>query len=466
MTEAWSPEEDRAFREAAGETDATPHLRVVSEDGELLPQPARDGAPAMPRAAFHGVAGRLVEIIKPHSEADPNAILLQFLAAAGNSFGRGPHVRIEGDTHSCNLFVTIVGDTSSGRKGTSWGRVRQVFKLADNDWVTNNVAGGLASGEGLIWAVRDPIFKMVAEKDEDTKKPTGNMVEELVDGGVEDKRLLVQEAEMSRVLRAMKKEGNILSAVIRELWDTGDCRSMSKNNPGKTTGAMVSVVAHSSADELRRELTDTDAANGFGNRFLWVLSFRSKLLPRGGNLTDRDLEDVAGEIRQAQRFAASLQDEPLDFDQDAWRLWESGYERLTIGQPGLAGSILARGAPQVRRLSLIYALLDLSGVIRVEHLRAALAVWSYCEQSVWRVFGDASGDPDADKALKFISEAGKQGRDGAEMWKLWANHKDPGPILDRLERGGGIWLQKETTSGRTKERWISVAHRGESESSE
>lgn len=463
MTEYWTAEEDRAFRDAAGEPAAPkPDLRVVSDGGESPPT-EHDGTPRMPRAAFHGVAGRLVEIIDPHSEADPNAILLQFLAAAGNSFGRGPHIRVEGDTHSCNLFVTVVGDTSSGRKGTSWGRVRQVLKLADADWVTNNVVGGLASGEGLIWAVRDPIYKLVAEKDEDTKKPTGNMVDELVDGGVEDKRLLVQEAEMSRVLRAMKKEGNILSAVVRELWDSGDCRSMSKLNPGKTTGAMVSVVAHSSADELRRELTDTDAANGFGNRFLWVYSSRSKLLPRGGSLTDRDLEDVAGEVRQAQRFAGSLNDGPLDFDQDAWRLWEGAYERLTLGQSGLAGSILARGAPQVRRLSLIYALLDLSGVIRVEHLRAALAVWDYCEQSVWRIFGEASGDPDADKALKFIDEAGEQGRDGAEMWKLWANHRDPAPVLDRLERARRIWLEKQATSGRTKERWIATARRGESE---
>src|SRR6185312_11937162 len=36
------------------------------------------------REAFHGVAGELVQLIEPHSEADPAALLIQFLAGFGN----------------------------------------------------------------------------------------------------------------------------------------------------------------------------------------------------------------------------------------------------------------------------------------------------------------------------------------------------------------------------------------------
>ena len=49
------------------------------------------------------------------------------------------------------------------------------------------------------------------------------------------------------------------------------------------------------------------------------------------------------------------------------------------GHSGLYGAVTSRAEAQVVRLSLIYALLDCSPVIRQEHLLAALALWEYCE---------------------------------------------------------------------------------------
>jgi len=46
-----------------------------------------------------------------------------------------------------------------------------------------------------------------------------------------------------------------------------------------------------------------------------------------------------------------------------------------------------------------YALLDCSAVIRAGHLRAALAAWEYCEDSVRHVFGGMIGDVTADEIL-------------------------------------------------------------------
>lgn len=71
------------------------------------------------------------------------------------------------------------------------------------------MAGGLASGEGLIYCVRDPVA---------SKKPIRADGEELgIDGhaiadkGVTDKRLLVFEGEFASVLRAQGREGNTRS---------------------------------------------------------------------------------------------------------------------------------------------------------------------------------------------------------------------------------------------------------------
>lgn len=72
-------------------------------------------------AAYHGLAGEVVRTIEPHTEADPVALLVQFLAAFGSCLGRGPHYQVEGDAHHANLYAVLVGDSSKARKGTSWG---------------------------------------------------------------------------------------------------------------------------------------------------------------------------------------------------------------------------------------------------------------------------------------------------------------------------------------------------------
>jgi hypothetical protein len=108
-------------------------------------------------AAFQGLAGEIARAVAPHTEADPSAILLQVLIAFGALVGRGPHVRVEGDEHHANLFALLVGDTAKARKGTSWGRVREIFSRVPG-WP--EPVNGLSSGEGLKFAVRDAIVKI------------------------------------------------------------------------------------------------------------------------------------------------------------------------------------------------------------------------------------------------------------------------------------------------------------------
>ena len=103
-----------------------------------------------------GLAGRVVEVLSPHTEADPAALLLTFLAAFGNLAGLGPHAVADGADHPARLNVVLVGDTSRSRKGTAWANIRKLLEQADPDWYDEcAVPGGLSTGEGLIAAVRD-----------------------------------------------------------------------------------------------------------------------------------------------------------------------------------------------------------------------------------------------------------------------------------------------------------------------
>jgi hypothetical protein len=129
--------------------------RTTEGAAEIEPPPA--GWPTIAAEAYHGLAGEVVRVIGPHTECDPIAILVHYLIFFGNAVGRGPYYQVEGDKHHTNAYVVLVGDTSKGRKGTSAGRVRQIFEIAEPDWVRERVASGLSTGEGLIWVVRDPI---------------------------------------------------------------------------------------------------------------------------------------------------------------------------------------------------------------------------------------------------------------------------------------------------------------------
>ena len=258
-----------------------------------FPEPLSD-------AALQGLAGDIVRRIEPHTEASPVALLIQTLTAYGSVIGRNAHSIADGSRHGANLFAVLVGESSKSRKGTSWQHVLRIFERADEDWKKNCVANGLSSGEGVIWAVRDPITKTVPKKEKG--KFTGGHETVIADAGVDDKRLCVSEGEFANVLKVMAREGNTLSPVIRSAWDSDNLRTMTKNSEARATGAHISIIGHITRDELRRLLSETESANGFGNRFLWLAVRRSKCLPEGGNIDSEALNDLVVRLHKAIEF--------------------------------------------------------------------------------------------------------------------------------------------------------------------
>jgi hypothetical protein len=371
--------------------------------------------------------------------------------AFGSLIGRKPHYRAESDRHFTNLFAVIVGQTAKGRKGTSWGQVRAVLHNVDEAWAGGRVSSGLSSGEGLIWAVRNEIKGFV--KSTKGKEPE----EQVIDPGVNDKRLLVTEGEFARVLQSAERQGNTLSAVLRDSWDTGELSSLTKNSPARAEGAHISVLGHITRDELRRLLTDTAAANGFANRFLWVCSKRSKCLPDGGSLGREELSDLSRRLRDCASFARTI--ELMERDSAAREIWHKVYPELSEGKPGLFGAVTSRGEAQVLRLSCLYALLDTSAVVRAEHLSAALAVWEYCEHSAKFIFGGALGDATADEILRAL-RGRPEGMTRTEISLFFGRNKQSAEIsraLALLAEYGRARMGRGTDGqGRPAEIWRAV----------
>ena len=344
--------------------------------------------------AYYGIAGRFVRLVQPHTEADPSWMLLAFLAYAGNVFGRRAYIKRDGYHHP-NLYVCGVGSTSAGRKGTALFLVEQFFKGIDDDWL-KSIQSGLSSGEGLIWCVRDPIYKREANSHQEV----------LVDPGVSDKRLLIRQTEFFGALQVMRRPGNTLSPTLRDAWDRGDLNTMVKNSPARATGAHISIVANIPPEELKRGLLAEDMDNGFANRFLWCWSMRSKFLPEGGGDMGRDFDDLRGQFNRINTTSLEGEARLSTEAQDVWGYNERPrlgvYSKLAERPPGVLGHVTARAPQQVLRLALIFALLDGVLEIRREHLEAALEVWRYCVDSCCHLFGDLIGDPTADTILKAL----------------------------------------------------------------
>lgn len=406
---------------------------VAAYDAARL-KAAEAPAPAWPElnpAALYGLPGDVVREIAPHSEADPAAILGQFLTAAGNALGRQAHYLVEGDRHPPNLFTVLVGESGKGRKGTSWGRVRQVMAVADATWTDQRIVSGLASGEGVIWAVRDAIVGT----EKQGRGAEAQRIEVEVDPGIRDKRLMVVEPEYERALSVMRRDGNTLSAVVREAWDRGTLSSLTKNSPARATGAHVSIVGHITTDELRASLDRVSMANGSANRVLWLMVRRARVLPFGGNINPQIIQDL-GE-RTAAALAAVANITRVDMNEEAKEIWRGVYEDLSAGRAGLLGAITNRAEAQVIRIALIYALLDGAGEIAPPHLLAALALWEYAEASAEYIWRDTVGDPLADEILRLLRSAGAAGKTRNEILNHFGRNRTADELGAALERLAG-----------------------------
>jgi hypothetical protein len=416
---------------------------------EYQPSEPIEQFPILEPAAYYGLAGDIVRTIEPHTEAHPAGILASLLTAIGIALGNSVHWRIGGAEHTLRLNIVLVGATAKGRKGTSWSSVKPVLEYGFGpDFMRQNVTTGLSSGEGLIYAVRDETTAV--ERDKKT-----NTLETVVkDPGIKDKRMVIIESEFGRVLKAMNREGNTLSAVIRQAWDMGyhDVLRVMTKNSTTATGAHVAIIGHVTRDELLRYLEDTETANGFANRFLWLMVQRARILPFGSLPDERDLIHLGNRLGKVTKWLCNSPNPVLEFDDSARQLWATLYPKLSQEEDGLAAAVLSRAEPYVLRLAGLFAVLDMSLMVKAEHFIPAVALWEYCDSSVRGIFGTQTGDTVADTILKALKEQGRLSK--TDVSNLFNRHIKAHRIntaIDMLSAAGKIQsVQDNSCNGRPR----------------
>ena len=435
--------EDNSFQEKV------PSVETSEDEESYMPVEPETLNPK----AFHGLLGKIVQVITPETEADPIGVLVSLLTAVGNSIGNKACFRVGPEEHHTNLFTCLVGDTSSG-KGQSLALVTRLMKEADSEWASNCIVQGLSSGEGLVDRLKDEEFEPEIEQ--------GNVKGfKASSSGVSDKRLLCTESEFMRVITAMRREGNTLSPILRSAWDSQTLEVLTRGKSKlRASGTHISIIAHITLEELDKCLSKgVEVYNGFANRFLWCEVHRSRLLPHGGNIEVLSpyIEPLKLAILKAKTLGV------LRRSPDADSLWESVYAELVESHSGTYGRVIERARPQVMRLALIYALMDGSSVIDKVHLEAGLAVWDYCKASAKAIFSRFNSQthpsinepealPLAARLLAAITNA--PGISRTELLRAFRCDADAlTGALDWLEDQGQAHCQREEGKTKPSECW-------------
>ncbi|WON74467.1 DUF3987 domain-containing protein [Nitrosospira sp. Is2] len=361
--------------------------------------------PRMPDMGFPPLISDIVDVACRSSEAHPVAVAANILTYFSAIIGRGVFQHIGDAIIHCRPFPLIVGKSGKARKGTSESTVRKIFRCADaiisrrrgiEECLRCHI-GGLSTGEGIAWAIRDPV--------EAEGKQKG-------DPGVADKRLLVIESEFDNVLAQLRRDNNTLSATIRNLFDGRDIEPLTKTSRTRATRPHVSILGHITSHELREKATANDVANGLLNRFIILHVYRPKLVALPCPTPEAKIEELAQRVADAV-MAVTEGNVHADnvyevtFSDTARELWEEQYPTITRDREGKAGSLLARSEMYARMLAMIFAAMDGRLVIESQDLHAAIAWVEYWNSSVTYIFNcrdDEGGlDPFVAEVLEVIT---------------------------------------------------------------
>lgn len=363
---------------------AAPPVSLASDASAV--DPAQDDSitpiatgPVFSSSGCYGPLGDWVRLWEPHTEASPVALYAGAIAALGAVVGRDVFVRRGRSQHAPRFYVVLVGPSGRGRKGTAISFVRDLVETLAPEFARTRICTGLSTTEGVIQLLRDETPARI--------EPGGR--ERPAIPGVEDKRLLVIEEEMSSPFRVMRREGSDLSATLRTAWDGHVLQRVTKNDPMRATAPHLNILGAITSGELRSTLQTGDVLNGFANRLLPIHTSSNVFKARSSEPLPHALGDCLDALRRAIDFARARRGE-YTLSAEAETYWEEHYPRLR--QPDERSEALQalqeRGAPYVLRLALLFALLDRAHCIAPAHLEAAQTLWQYAAASWREVYAD------------------------------------------------------------------------------
>lgn len=383
---------------------------------------------------LYGLIGDVALAGSEGTETNAYAIAANFMAYLSCAIGRGVYLPIGNTWHHARLFCLHIGRSGRGRKGDALSlvlRLDQALRELNDTYAPQIHRGGLSSREGLVALMHDGYRQGRQEIP-----------------AIEDKRLWVVESEFANVLHQGRRQGNTLSAALRDCWDGVCLKPATKSNRLYASHPHVCLSGAISPSELTGLMTARELTNGFANRFLMIWAERSQILPFPRATPQATVGALARRTLDVLEFVGADQHnqrDHLQMELSAQAQWH--YAQLYRGELNedlgseLVSSMLERRAPMLLRLAMLFALTDLQTRVDVLHIDAAMAWMRYSTASVSYVFVSAAEEAKmaqaiglANRVLAFLQERGKATRSeiSAECFRGRVSKAQMDASLDHL----------------------------------
>lgn len=383
-------------------------LEIDDQADHVLP--AHRNAPQPDLECLYGLIGEVAHAGSDGTETNAFAIAANFMAYLSCAIGRGVYLPIGNTRHHTRLFCLHIGRSGRGRKGDAVSlvlRIDTALRSIDESFAPQIHRGGLSTREGLAALIHDGF------------KHGRNEV-----GAIEDKRLWVVESEFANVLHQGRRDGNTLSAALRDCWDGIDLKPATKSNRVYASDPHVCLSGAISPSELRGLMSAREMSNGFANRFLMIWAERVRMLPFPKETSQAVVEHLARRTLEVLAFVrADHHDEREHLKMELSPQAQWRYAQLYRGElhdgvdDGAIGALLERSAPMLLRLAMLMALTDLQTRIEAQHIDAAMAWIRHATASVRFVFVSAAEDARlsqvvdlSNRVLSFLNERGQATR--------------------------------------------------------
>ena len=398
--------------------------QIVSTDGAVFPaldsvtgvdtvsveiDPHRN-APKPDPKCLYGLVGDVARAGSQDTEANPYAIAAAFMSYLCVAVGRGAYMPVGDDWHHVRLFGLHVGRSGRGRKGTATKLVKRIQKAVAeiDEYLAPQVHdGGLSSREGLALMIHDGWTQGKVEVPP-----------------INDKRLWVLESEFANVMHQTAREGNTLSAALRDCWDGGSIKPATKTNRIWATHTHIGMTGNVTPSELLGLLKSRELSNGFANRFLIYWAEQDVVNPFPRYTPHNTVQALAQRVVEVLRFVKAERHVERDWlrvelSQEARQLYATLYrgELRNFSFGGTVNGLLERRAPMLLRIAMLFALTDREPVIATRHIEAALAWVRYWLDSVRFIFQTAEEEATtakttqaAQRIVEYLGEVGQATR--------------------------------------------------------
>jgi len=364
-------------------------------------------APRGNAAMLYGIFGEFGRAAAKDTEVNPYAAAMNLMIFISASVGRGIYFYIGNDIHHVRLYGLHIGRSSRGQKGGAHSLLNRVIKvIAENDFdllLPSRHTGGLSSKEGLAALIHDGFMQ---GKDEV--------------GAITDKRLFIRESEFSNVMHQAARNGNTLSAGLRDAWDGVGIQPATKLKGTWASHPHIAIAGACTPIELLALTTKNDVSNGFLNRFIIFWAERTKLIPFPDSTPIDTVNLLATKINAIIQFAkgnyvwnknpslASEDNRQITLSDDAKRTYGALYINVfpKYNDGDNVAALTERKAPYLLRMAALFAISDFSLVIEEWHINAAYEWVKYWHESVKFIFNDAAEEVKnneiSDRASKII----------------------------------------------------------------